>query len=177
MKNIFKFLCTIPFLGMTACSSSSLIDTTTVRELDLRRFSGDWYEIARFDHSFERGLTGCKANYTIQENGSIKVTNSGYKRTLDGKYHESVGKARRPDDSIPGKLEVSFFWFFYSDYYVLELADDYRYALIGSSSDDYLWLLSRTPRMEKEDVMYVLQRAEARGYDIANLLWIEQKTE
>ena len=178
MKNFFvKLMCSIPFLGMTACCSTSNIDNTTVKQLDLARYAGKWYELARFDHSFERNLVGCMAEYTIMNDGTVKVVNTGYKRSLDGRFKESVGKARRPDANVPGHLEVSFFLWFYSDYNVLELADDYRYALVGSKSDNYLWILSRTPKMEKDDLMYLLKRAQERGYDTSKLLWVEQKSD
>lgn len=161
-------------IGLNACSNEQL-NNSTVSELDLNRYVGKWYEIARFDHIFERGLVGCTANYTLQDNGYIKVVNAGYKKTLDGKYDESVGKARRPNEDEPGKLEVAFFANFYADYYVLELASDYRYVLVGSKTDKYLWILSRTPQMEQVDLDFLLKRAKERGYNIDKLIWIEHK--
>ena len=161
-------------IGLNACSNEQL-NNSTVSELDLNRYVGKWYEIARFDHIFERGLVGCTANYTLQDNGYIKVVNAGYKKTLDGKYDESVGKARRPNEDEPGELEVAFFANFYADYYVLELASDYRYVLVGSKTDKYLWILSRTPQMEQVDLDFLLKRAKERGYNIDKLIWVEHK--
>ena len=161
-------------IGLNACSNEQL-NNSTVSELDLNRYVGKWYEIARFDHIFERGLVGCTANYTLQDNGYIKVVNAGYKKTLDGKYDESVGKARRPNEDEPGKLEVAFFANFYADYYVLELASDYRYVLVGSKTDKYLWILSRTPQMEQVDIDFLLKRAKERGYNVDKLIWVEHK--
>lgn len=161
-------------IGLNACSNEQL-NNSTVSELDLNRYVGKWYEIARFDHIFERGLVGCTANYTLQDNGYIKVVNAGYKKTLDGKYDESVGKARRPNEDEPGKLEVAFFANFYADYYVLELASDYRYVLVGSKTDKYLWILSRTPQMEQVDLDFLLKRAKERGYNVDKLIWVEHK--
>ena len=86
-----------------------------------------------------------------------------------------MGKARVKDSGIPGQLEVAFFLNFYGDYYVLELAPDYSYVLVGSSSDDFLWILSRTPKMKKEDLDFLLMRAQQRGYDISKLIMVEQK--
>ena len=171
---ITKLMCAIPLLGLCACESTTKIDNSTVGELDLTRYVGKWYEVARFDHSFERGLVGCTAEYSIKDDGTIRVINAGYKGSLDGKYKESEGKARRTDESRPGKLEVAFFLSFYSEYNVMELADDYRYALVGSRTSNYLWILSRTPQLTPEDKAFLLKRAAERGYNIDQLIWVEQ---
>ena len=173
-KKIIPFLSGIMLLGLFSCKHAEIV-TTTVKELDIERYMGPWYEIARFDHSFERGLVGCMAHYELQPNGKVKVTNTGYRKSLDGKFKESVGKAYRPDDNVPGKLKVSFFLNFYSEYNVLELAPDYRYALIGSKSDSYLWILSRTPELSQDDLDFLLGSAKARGYDTSKLIWVEHR--
>ena len=161
--------------GTMALEGANKIDNSTVKEIDLNRYMGRWYEIARFDHFFERGLVGCVAEYSFRDDGLIKVVNTCYKKSFDGKFKESVGKARVKDSGIPGQLEVAFFLNFYGDYYVLELAPDYSYVLVGSSSDDFLWILSRTPKMKKEDLDFLLMRAQQRGYDISKLIMVEQK--
>lgn len=143
----------------------------TVGQLDVRRYMGLWYEIARYDHRFERGMSDVTAEYVLRENGMISVINRG---TKDGKRHVARGKAKMPDKSQPGRLKVSFFLWFYSDYYILELAEDYSYVLIGSSSDKYLWILSRTPQLGEEQKNFLLSRARQRGYDTSKLLWVEQ---
>lgn len=173
-KKIIPFLSGIMLLGLFSCKHTEIV-TTTVKELDIERYMGPWYEIARFDHRFERGLVGCMANYELQSDGKVKVTNTGYRKSLDGKFKESVGKAYRPDDNVPGKLKVSFFLNFYSEYNVLELAPDYRYALIGSKSDSYLWILSRTPELSQDDLDFLLGSAKARGYDTSKLIWVEHR--
>lgn len=178
MRQPMFSICTLLFGTLcTSCRSNDLLMSSTVQTLDLNLYMGTWYEIARFDHPFERGLVGCTANYRLQENGMVKVINSGYKNTLNGEYKESVGKAKRPDNSEPGKLKVAFFLNFYADYYVLELADDYRYALIGSKSSKYLWILSRTPVMAQSDIDLLLSKAAQRGYDTTLLTWVEQATD
>lgn len=175
MKKIFLATLFAGVLGLLGCNSSDPpIDKTTVTALDLTKYMGKWYEIARYDHSFERNLVGCTADYSIQEDGIIKVINSGYKNSLDGKYEESIGKARRPDDSKPGELEVAFFANFYADYWVLELDEDYNYVLVGSKKDNYLWILSRTPQMKTEDLDFIKNRAKIRGYNLDDLIWVEQ---
>lgn len=137
--------------------------------VDLNRYLGSWYEIARFDHGFERGMYATKADYTLMEDGSIEVVNSGYK---NGKFKMSVGKAKTTDTS--GLLRVSFFGPFYSDYRVLMLDPDYRYALVGSKSKNFLWILSRTPHLHIDDIDMLLNEAESRGYEITNLIWVDQ---
>lgn len=175
MKKFFvRLLCAVPFLGMAGCESSSSVNTTAVKNVDLKRYVGTWYEVARFDHRFERGLVGCTAEYSINPDGTIKVVNAGYKNSLKGKYKESVGKARRRAGGGPGELEVTFFMNFYGDYNVMELAEDYRYVLVGSKDEDYLWILSRTPQLEPKDMEYLLNSAKKRGYNVENLIWVEQ---
>ena len=147
----------------------------TVQELDLDRYLGKWYEIARFDHSFERGLVGATANYSLREDGKIKVLNTGYKDSFEGKFNEAEAKAYIPDENYPGALKVSFFLFFYSDYWVLDLDEDYTFALVGSKSSKYLWILSRTPEMAPADLQRVLNKAVSLGYNTGNLIWVEQR--
>lgn len=151
------------------------MNTETVKELDLNRYLGIWFEIARFDHRFERGLVGATATYSMRDDGKIRVLNQGYKNTLNGELSVAEGKAKLT--GYPGKLKVSFFWIFYADYFVLELDDEYQWALIGSSSDKYLWILSRTPKLEDNLKNLILHKAAKRGYDTSKLIWVEQKNE
>jgi apolipoprotein D and lipocalin family protein len=166
----------ITALSFGSCRSEKPenMDMSTIEELDLNRYMGTWYEIARFDHSFERGLEGVSATYSLRPDGKITVINQGYKNSTDGKLKVAKGKARQPDPDDPGKLEVAFFLFFYADYYILELEQNYRWALIGSSSDKYLWILSRTPLLEKETISEILEKAARRGYDTNKLIWVKQ---
>ena len=160
---------------LVACKSqnTTTMDYSTVNELDINRYLGTWYEIARFDHSFERNLVGVTATYSMRDEGKLKVLNQGFKESLNGSLSSATGKAKLTDE--PGKLKVSFFWIFYADYFVLELDEDYQWALIGSSNDKYLWILSRTPKLEDEVLVYILKKAEQRGYNVSNLIWVEQK--
>jgi apolipoprotein D and lipocalin family protein len=153
--------------------NSEEMKTSTVKELDLQRYLGTWYEIARFDHRFERGLVGVTATYSIREDGKIRVLNQGYKNSLDGKLSVAEGKAKLTNE--PGKLKVSFFWIFYADYLVMELDENYQWALIGSTSDKYLWILSRTPKLDESTKNLILEKARNRGYDTSKLIWVEQK--
>ncbi|HET6559271.1 MAG TPA: lipocalin family protein [Prolixibacteraceae bacterium] len=151
-----------------------MIDKSTVKELDINRYMGTWYESARFPHSFEKNLVGVTATYSLRENGKIKVVNEGYKKTLDGKQSSAEGKAKIPDKDEPGKLKVAFFWNFYSDYYVLELDKDYQWVMIGSSSDKYFWILSRTPQMDPDTYNMLLSNARRRGYKLDKLIKVPQ---
>jgi lipocalin len=110
----------------------------------------------------------------MRDDGKIKVINQGYKNVLDGKLSIATGKAKLTDN--PGKLKVSFFWIFYADYSILELDNDYQWALVGSKSSKYLWILSRTSKLEEPVKNLILEKATNRGYDISKLIWVEQKT-
>ena len=148
-------------------------DNSAIPEFDLSKYLGTWYEIARFDHSFERGLDNVMAIYTLRDDGKVEVMNTGWK---DGKFKVAEGKAKQPDPMMdPAHLMVSFFLFFYSDYNVMMLDEDYQVSLVGSKSPDYLWILSRTPYLESEVIDQVLLEAESRGYDTSKLFWVDQQ--
>ena len=152
-----------------------MIDIKTVEKVDLKKFLGTWYEIARFQHSFEKGLVGVTATYSIRKDEKIKVVNKGYKNSLNGKLSIAEGKAKIPDASVPGKLKVSFFWIFYADYNILELDNEnYQWSLIGSSSDKYLWILCRTPQMDENIYQMLIDKANSRGYSTDNLIRVLQ---
>ena len=144
-------------------------DIAPVENFNLDRYLGRWYEIARFNHRFERGLDYVTAEYILNDDGTLKVINRGYDR---GRLHETVGKAKTT--SIPGHLRVSFFLFFYSDYDILALDENYDWVLIGSSSSRYLWILSRTPTLPSEQLSHILDIARSRGYDVSKLIYPAQ---
>lgn len=161
-------------LGVCMTASSQQIDNSTITMFDLNRYLGKWYEVARYDHAFERGLVGTTAEYSLLDDGKIKVLNSGYLNTLDGTYQQSVGKAKPNKNGKAGQLRVSFFGPFYSDYYILDLAPDYSYSVVGSSSPKYLWILSRTPHLNSKVQSEILTNLQQRGYDTQKLIWVEQ---
>ena len=157
-------------------TNSQMLDKTTVKELDLNRYLGTWYEIARFPHSFEKNMVGVTATYSLREMmAKSEFLNQGYKNTLNGELLVAEGKAKIPDPSEPGKLKVSFFWIFYGDYNVLELDENYQYVMIGSSTDKYFWILSRTPQMSPEIYEMLLGKARKRGYNLDKLVKVPQK--
>jgi len=146
-------------------------DNSTTPTLDIRRFMGRWYEIARYEHRFEKGMTHVSATYTLSGNGKIEVLNEGLK---EGKHKQIKGRAKQPNPQDPGKLKVSFFLWFYSDYYVLYIDPEYRYLLVGSSSDKYLWIMSREKSLAKETLDQLLDKLRVRGYDTDKLLFVAQ---
>ena len=151
---------------------STKTERRTVRQLDIERYLGRWYEIARYDNCFERGMDNVTADYSLREDGKVSVVNSGWK---DGKKHVSYGKAKQPDPyGTPGRLRVSFFLFFYSDYDILLLDEEYRYVLVGSKSDKYLWILARTPVLPESTVANIVSEAQKRGYDTSRLIKVNQ---
>ena len=178
MKKYCKFLYAFPIvaalLAHSSCQADNFtkVNNHTVKQLDIDRYMGKWYEIARYDHSFERGMTHVYTEYSLEDNGKIRVVNHGIK---NGKPKEIVGKGKQPDPKeYPGRLKVSFFLWFYADYYILELDENYQYALVGSSSDNYLWILCRTPEMTKAQLDGLLQNIAQRGYDLSKLIFVEQ---
>lgn len=148
------------------CAMKGDIDRSVVPSLDLHNFMGRWYEVARFDHSFERGMSNVTAEYILQPDGKVRVVNRGVR---DGKQQEAIGKAKTTAEA--GRLRVSFFMFFYSDYNILEMGQNGDWVLIGSRSPKYLWILSRKPKMSNEVINHILQLARERGYDTSKLIF------
>lgn len=173
MKTVLLSLALMSFCAIA--SAQKTVDNSTIATFDLDRYLGKWYEIARYDHTFERDLVGCTAEYSMREDGKIKVLNCGHLNTLDGPYRESIGKAKAKKNGKPGQLQVSFFGPFYGDYNIMELAPDYSYSVIGSSSPRYLWILSRTAHISPEVQNKILKNLQQRGYDTSKLIWVEQK--
>ena len=144
-----------------------------VTGFDKDRYLGTWYEIARLDHSFERGLSQVTAEYTLNDDGSIKVINRGY-NAEEGEWQEAEGRAKFVGDSDVGHLKVSFFGPFYASYVVFELDDDCSTVYITGYNRDYLWLMSRTPEVSDEVLEAFKARAEAEGFELGELIVVEQ---
>ena len=150
------------------------IDTSTDDELNLERFMGLWYEIARMNHPFERGMSHVTASYSLMGDGSVEVCNEGIK-SLTMRRKRIVGKAVMPDSDRPRRLRVSFFPMIYSDYNILKIDDDYTCVLIGSRTSDCLWILSRTPEVSTAVYSEMLTEAARRGYDVGRLMLVDQR--
>jgi apolipoprotein D and lipocalin family protein len=156
-------------------SQSLMAQRPYIKDFDLNRYLGTWYEVARFPHSFEKGLVGVTATYSMRSDGMVKVENAGYKGTLEGERDIAVGRAKLAGKPDEGHLKVSFFLFFYADYFIMDMDHDYKWALIGSKSDKYLWILSREPFMDDETYNKILDKARSLGYDLSKLYKVPQK--
>ncbi|MBQ3536734.1 MAG: lipocalin family protein [Alistipes sp.] len=172
MKRFMLIGIALLLMLLTACSYGAgrdSINRHTVSSLDLNSIMGKWYEIARFDHRFERGMEYVTATYTLQPDGTVEVKNQGMRGKEE---HISIGHAKTTDE--PGKLRVSFFWKFYSDYNILAIAPDGSWMIVGSSSPKYLWILSRTPTLPAKTLEYVTSLAAQRGYNTEKLIFVKQ---
>ena len=152
----------------TSCTLQK-VNNEPVKSFDLNRYLGKWYEIARFDHIFERGMDHNEALYTICEDGTVSVKNSALK---NGQPQGVSGIAKTTN--TPALLRVSFFRPFYADYRVLYIDADYQYALVGSKSANYLWILSRTPDISDSAKDTLLTEVICRGYDTSKFIWVRQ---
>lgn len=156
------------------CSSTYIPKTASpVGSFDVDRYLGTWYEIARLDHKFEKGLSHVTATYAANEDGTISVLNKGYNKE-EKKWKSADGKAKFRGEKSVAALKVSFFGPFYSGYNVLALDKDYKYALVAGKDFDFLWILSRETTIPEEVKVDYLHLALEVGYDIENLLWVDQ---
>ncbi len=168
---MYRFLLfLIALITLSGCTSNHL-PLRTVDYVDLGHYGGRWYEIARYEHSFEKGCRNVSATYTLKEDGDIRVVNRC--TTEEGTVKEVVGRAYATD-TTNSKLKVSFFRPFYGNYWVLMLDDAYSYALIGDPSREYLWILSRRPTLEPAIIKRILEELPEFGYDSSRLIWTEQ---
>jgi apolipoprotein D and lipocalin family protein len=175
-KFIFGHLCFFLIVINPGYSQTPVaMNLNTVPEVDIDRYMGVWYEIARFPHRFEKDLVGVTATYEKRSDGKISVLNQGYKYTLTGKHKKANGKARIPDSSQPGRLQVTFFLWFWADYLILKLDENYQYVLVGSSTPGYLWILSRTPQLDEGIYSELVNSAKEMGYDVSRLEKVLQK--
>ena len=175
---ILRFCILLLALVLVSCFVSSQMRTDSIHsvtQLDLERYSGIWYEIVRMPHRFESHLTNVTATYTIQKDGEIKVLNRGY-NPEDKEWSDIEGKAWRPDEKVPGELKVSFFWFFSSLYKVIMLdEEDYQWAVVTSSSKEYLWVLSRTPQLNQDILYLILDKLRVWNFDLSQIQYVSQE--
>jgi apolipoprotein D and lipocalin family protein len=156
-------------VGCASFHPKSEVPLQTVPFVDLDRYLGEWYEIARYPHRFQEGCVGSTATYSRREDGRIRVINECRERQPE-KLRRAEGVAWVVEgDPSNAKLQVQFFWPFRGDYWVIELDQDYQYAVVGHPSREYLWILSRTPRMDPARYAELRRRIAAHGYDLAPL--------
>ncbi|QDZ91601.1 lipocalin family protein [Shewanella decolorationis] len=171
-----KLLLLISVLVLSGCLGMPR-NVEPVKDFELERYLGKWYEIARLDHSFERGLTQVTAEYSLKPDGGVKVINRGYSAAKQ-QWKEAEGKAYFVNGDSEAYLKVSFFGPFYGAYVVFGLDQkDYQYAFISGPDTDYLWLLARTPTVSPEVIQQFVEMASARGFDTNSLIYVEQKAE
>jgi len=163
----------VPVFALVAGCTGVPDGIVPVSNLDVERYEGTWYEIARLDHSFEEGLSNVTADYSLQDDGSIRVINRGYSQE-SGKWEEAEGRAVFVDDEAHGHLKVSFFGPFYASYVVFRLDEDYRFAYITGYDRDYLWFLSKTPTVDEEALGEFRKLATEKGFDLEELIVVDQ---
>lgn len=144
-------------------------ELVTVASVDLNKYAGTWYEIAKIPNSFEKGLKCITATYSLRSDGKIGVQNKGHKESDPVKIKESNGKAWVPDPAYPGRLKVQFFWPFAGNYYILDLDANYQFVLIGDPSRNFLWILCRTKQMDTAIYQRLTAKAKAFGFDISRI--------
>lgn len=144
-----------------------------IQDFSLNRYLGTWYEVARLDHSFERGLSHVSAEYSLREDGGVQVKNIGYSAAKD-RWQEAIGKAYFVEDENTGHLKVSFQWPFYSSYVVFKLDDDYRHAYVTGNDLNTLWLLSRTPTVDDSVLQAFKTEAARKGFNMSSLRMVNQ---
>lgn len=169
MRKLFGLLLSVVLLS----SCASIPDgAEAVTDFDLERYLGKWYEIARFDFRFEKDLDNTTAEYSLNDDGTVRVVNRGY-NYVKNKDSEAVGKASFRGDSNVAELKVSFFGPFYSGYNVIAIDPEYKYALVVGNDTGYLWILSREKTIPEDIKNEYLSIAESIGCEIENLIWVE----
>ncbi|MDP3637821.1 MAG: lipocalin family protein [Azonexus sp.] len=162
-------------LTLAACSTAPPEGLRPVTSFDLNRYLGQWYESARLDHSFERGMSDVNATYQLQNDGSVKVINRGYD-TQRQAWKEAIGRALFIGDSNTASLKVSFFGPFYGGYHVIALdQQNYRWSLVAGPDRDYLWILARDKILPADIREQLVAQARALGFATDKLIWVEQK--
>ena len=151
------------------CSSPVLVNSQTIDSLpnvDLKRYAGKWYEIASYPQRFQKSCHCTTAEYTLSDRGYVIVENRCNRDSINGKQTYIKGKAFVEKDSGNAKLKVQFFWPFRGKYWIIDLADDYSYAVVSHPNKKYLWILSRTPQMDAQVYEHILLRLKCKGFDL-----------
>ncbi len=166
----------LAFMGLLAGCTGAPKGIAPVENFNAKRYQGLWYEIARSDNPFERGLSRVTATYTLREDGGIAVLNRGYDAQAE-QWKSAQGRAYFVDKPDLGHLKVSFFGPFYAAYVIYHLDPEYRYAFVTGHNRDYLWLLSREPKIPSALRQQFMNQAAALGFDTQSLVWVEQEVQ
>ena len=168
-KSVFVCLFFLVFIS-TAMSQT----LETVPQVDLKKYAGKWYEIASFPQRFQKGCNCTTAEYTLTDKGYVLIENRCNKDSVTGKLSYTTGKAFVDENSGNAKLKVQFFWPFRGKYWIIDLANDYSYAVIGHPNRNYLWILSRTAKMNDTIYQQIISRIKAKGFDISKIKLTKQ---
>lgn len=165
IKHLILFTILIFMIPNNSVSQS----VKTVPFVDLNKYAGKWYEIASFPQRFQKGCNATTAEYTATDKGYIIVENRCNKGSIEGKQTYIKGKAFIEKNSGNAKLKVQFFWPFRAKYWIIDLVDDYSFAVVSHPNKKYLWILSRTPKMEENVYQQITTRLKEKGFDLAKL--------
>jgi apolipoprotein D and lipocalin family protein len=178
-KGVAAMLAVLFLASLVGCASTGRDEgrpLEVVPTVDLLRYMGTWYEIASYPNSFQRGCTATRATYRLLEDGRVEVLNECRRGSLEGELTTARGKAKVVDPATRAKLKVTFFWPFYGDYWIIDLGEDYEYAVVGHPNRQYLWILSRTPRMDEALYDRILERLTTKqAYDVTKLVKTAQQ--
>jgi len=171
-----QILIFVSILIMASCihMKDTVPPLRVVPYVDLNRYTGIWYEIARYPHKFQTGCVDSRATYAIRDDGKLSVLNECYEESDNSKLRSAKGKAWVVDTNTNAKLKVSFFWPFSGDYWIIDLGKVYEYAVIGHPERKYLWILSRTQVMDESVYEGILNRLKEQHYDISKLIRTQQ---
>lgn len=173
MQKIYMILLMFCLAGCAA-GASQYGDLETVPRVDLKRYAGDWYEIARIDHWFQKGCVSSTARYEIRDDGDVDVINQCIN---NGEFDEAKGRAWVTDDETNAKLKVQFplrgikLPFLAGNYWIIDLDEDYRFAMVGEQGREYLWILSRDKEMPEETLNLLVKRAQTLGFPVEKLIY------
>lgn len=168
--SLLRMLMVLSFFLLAGCAGAPPNPPPTVPNLDLDRYMGKWFEIARYEHAFQRGCIDSRATYERLGPNKVEVVNECIK---EGAISKAKAKVWLPDLKEPGKLKVSFFWPFKGDYWIVGLGAEYEYALVSDPHRKYLWILSRSPRMEQQQLAKLLEELRRLGFDTGKLIFNE----
>lgn len=173
MRILSKMGVFVSALLSVGCAVTPPDNVKVVNNFELNRYLGSWYEIARLDHGFESGLEQVTANYSLRDDGGVKVINRGFNPEKN-KWQQSEGKGYFTGSTSRAALKVSFFGPFYGGYNVIVLDKDYQYALVCGPDKSYLWILSRAPKLDENVKKQLLETAQGYGFPIDKLVWVNQ---